>query len=193
MSIFLPPAPVCRAGEVLQRGAELFLLPLPFPSCADKSNIKIFLPNFTFNGRNCRRKIAEENCVWLLTQKVILHHPPHLCSTWVLPLNGPEKPIAPPYILSFVLCIYFPLSKTHGLMVCRKNQVMGNHCLPKRALVQASHLLIGKLKYWKSWDNEGIELWLPISFCILARTGEMPSALGLREVKRWSFLSWRGE
>lgn len=96
--------------------------------------------------------------------------------------------------------IYFPLScvciflcpKAHGWMVCRKKQVMGNHYLPKRALVQASHLLIGKLKYWESWDNEGIELWLPISFCILARTGEMPSALGLCEVKRWSFLSsWR--
>lgn len=111
---------------------------------ADKSNIKIFLPNSTFNERNCRRKIAEENCVWLLTQKVTLHHLPHLPFTWVLTLNGPEKPIAPLYIFSFVLCIHFLLSKSSWLMVSRKKQVMGGHCLPKRASVQVSHLLVGK-------------------------------------------------
>lgn len=94
-------------------------------------------------------------------------------------------------------CVYiFLCPKAHGLMVCRKKQVMGNHCSPKRVLVQVSNILLGKLKHWESWDSERIELWLPISFCILARTGEMPSALGLCEVKRWSFLSpwrWREE
>lgn len=155
MSIFLPPALVCRAGEVLQRGAELFLLPLPFPSCADKSNIKIFLPNFTFNERNCRRKIAEENCVRLLTQKVTLHHPPHLSSTWVLPLNGPKKPIAPPYILSFVLCMYFSLSKSSWLDGLQEKTGYGKSLLAKESFgssKSSTHWkvkILGKLGQWR--------------------------------------------
>lgn len=161
--------------------ALIALFPLPFPSasparatiplnatawkrgnppCADRINIKSFLPNFPFNERSCRRKLAEWNCVGLLLNKKVTRHtppPPFLHS--LLPLNGPKKPIASPYIFSSVLCIYSPLSNSSWFDGWQAESLCKVSAFQRELGVWVSHLHAGKQKYWESLDSEGEELW----------------------------------
>lgn len=135
MSISLPPAPVCRAREVLQRGSELFLFPLPFPpqQCgrgqAYHVQIKATSKPFCLISHLVREAAGgrlQKKTVWDYShKKITLYHPPHVSSTQLLPLNDPKSQLH--HLTDF------PLSKSSWLDGLKEKTDHGKSLLAKES------------------------------------------------------------